>query len=208
MVESFFPQQKFAAYLFDFDGTVADTMAPHFSAWNHALATYGIELTREQHLGWAGRPTREIVRLLAELHGKELSVDEISKSKELHYLSSFAGVAEIVPVMKIIRDGHGNIPMAVVSGSRRKIVEATMEHLSMKKFFDVIVCAEDYAHGKPAPDCFLLAAQKLNVLPADCLVFEDAELGVQAAHNAGMACLRVTEHPEAGHKLDVSKPLR
>lgn len=208
MVKTFFPDRDFAAFLFDFDGTVADTMSVHRDAWNHALGVYGLNLTLEQHLGWAGTPTRGIVKLLSEMHKVDLPVDEIMKNKEVHYFSSLHGVKEIIPVVDIIRASHGKIPMAIVSGSRRKPVETTLKHLQLEKYFDTLVCAEDYVKGKPAPDCFLRAAEILKVKPEDCLVFEDAELGILSAHAAGMACLRVSEHKELGHELTLSVPIR
>lgn len=207
MLKKFFPERDFAAFLFDFDGTIADTMSVHRDAWNKALGVYGLSLTLEQHLGWAGTPTRGIVKLLNELHGVELPVDEILKNKEVHYYGSLSGVKEIIPVVDIIRASHGKIPMAVVSGSRRKPVETTLAHLQLTKYFDVLVCAEDYANGKPAPDCFLRAASLLKTKAEDCLVFEDAILGIKAAHAAGMQCLRVEEHHELGHDLSLSVPI-
>ena len=108
---------------------------------------------------------------------------------------------EIIPVVEIIRHYYGKIPMAIVSGSRHKPVETTLQHLGLAKYFDITVCAEDYIHGKPAPDCFLKAAALLHVKPEDCLVFEDATLGIQAAQNAGMACLCVTEKAKSDHTL-------
>jgi beta-phosphoglucomutase family hydrolase len=208
MLERFFPQQQFAALLFDFDGTVADTMPPHFDAWNHALSHYGLTLSKEQHLSWAGRPTREIVELLSELHQVKMSYETISKVKEVHYLNSISNVKVITPVVEIIRAAHGKIPMAIVSGSRRKPVETTLQQLSLSGYFDVLVCAEDYTHGKPAPDCFLKAARLLNASPQDCLVFEDGVLGIQAAHQAGMHCLQVSEDSVHGHQLTVNRPLK
>lgn len=201
MIKTFFPDRDFKAFLFDFDGTVAHTMPIHRAAWNHALAVYGLELTLEQHLGWAGRPTREIVRLLGELHGKDLPYDEISKNKESHYMPALKDVTGVVPVVEIIKASYKKIPMAIVSGSRRKPVEATLAQLGMSHYFDLLVCAEDYVNGKPAPDCFLKAASLLKVDPKDCLVFEDGELGLQSAEAAGMPCLRVSEHPELGHEI-------
>ena len=120
MIDSFFPGRDFKAFLFDFDGTVADTMPVHREAWNHALGFFGLTLSLEHHLGWAGRPTREIVSLLSELHGRELPVDEIMKHKEVFYSKAASDVKAIVPVVEVIRAAHGKIPMAIVSGSRRK----------------------------------------------------------------------------------------
>lgn len=193
MVNTLFPNREFKAYLFDFDGTVADTMPTHFAAWNHALALYGLTLKLEQHKGWAGRPTKEIVQLLSDLHGRPLPTDEILLNKEKYYLSSGASVKAIVPVMDIVKAAHGKKPMAIVSGSRRKAVESTLKALNLSHYFDVLVCAEDYVRGKPAPDCFLQAAEFFKVAPEDCLVFEDGILGIEAAHAAGMECVRVDE---------------
>lgn len=191
MLANFFPDREFRALLFDFDGTLADTMPAHFQAWNKALAVYGKALTLEQHQAWAGRPTREIVRLLNELHGIEMSAETIARGKEEAYLTSFANVKEIVAVADIVRANFAKRPMAIVSGSRRAPVETTLRKIGLTKYFDTLVCAEDYVQGKPAPDCFLTAAARLRVPAHDCLVFEDAELGIQGAHAAGMACVRV-----------------
>lgn len=204
MVQNFYPEREFKAFLFDFDGTVADTMPVHFDAWVHALKVYNLKFTIEQHRGWAGRPTAEIVRLLSEMHGVALPVEEILKQKEIYYLGSGANVKAIVPVLEIIKASHGKVPMAIVSGSRRKAVESTLTQLGLAPFFEILVCAEDYKNGKPAPDCFLQAAEALKVKPEDCLVFEDGLLGIQAANAAGMECIRVSE-TGVPHTLSVTK---
>jgi beta-phosphoglucomutase family hydrolase len=197
-----FPRREFAALLFDFDGTVADTMPGHLLAWNAALSLYGLQLSREQHHAWAGRPTREIVEILSRLHGKELSLEKIAAAKETSYATTVDAVKAILPVAEIIQDAYRRVPMAVVSGSRRKPVERTLEHLGMAKYFQALVCAEDYVHGKPAPEPFLKAASLLAVKPQDCLVFEDAELGLQGAKAAGMACVHVQASEDgAAHTL-------
>lgn len=201
MISQLFPDRDFKAFLFDFDGTVADTMPPHLEAWNRALESHGLDLSPELHRTWAGRPTREIVGLLNDRHGTQLSVDEIAKTKETHYLTLLDRVKAILPVLEVIRRYHGHLPMAIVSGSRRRPIETTLHHLGLSHYFDLIVCAEDYKHGKPNPDCFLQAAAGLGVSPHECLVFEDAPLGIEAAHRANMECLQVIETPEGGHLL-------
>ena len=199
MLERFFPKTEFKALLFDFDGTVADTMPAHLDAWNQALKVYNLTLSREQHLEWAGRPTKQIVELLNAKHGTKISPEDFTKAKEGDYLASITNVRAIDSVVDIIKFYSGKIPMAVVSGSRHKPVETTLAHLGLAKYFDVLVCAEDYVKGKPDPDCFLLAAEKLGVAAKDCLVFEDAALGIESARRAGMACLRVTDERELAH---------
>jgi HAD superfamily hydrolase (TIGR01509 family) len=200
MINTFFPDRDFKAFLFDFDGTVADTMPVHLAAWNYALSFYGLTLSLEQHFGWAGRPTREIVRLLSEAHKTDLPAEEILKNKETHYLKSLPSVKAIVPVLEIIEASFGKIPMAIVSGSRRKPVETTLKQIGLTKYFELLICAEDYTNGKPAPDCFLKAASILKVAPQDCLVFEDGILGLQAAHAAGMTYLKVSVQGK-GHQI-------
>lgn len=193
MLNKYFPQREFKALLFDFDGTIADTMPAHLDAWNKALKVYNLTLSREQHLGWAGRTTRQIVEMLNQIHGTSISPEAFSLAKEGDYLSSIPNVKAIPSVVEIIKHYKGQLPMAVVSGSRHKPVEMTLDHLALRDSFDVLVCAEDYVNGKPAPDCFLLAAKMMNVDPKECLVFEDAVLGFESAHAAGMTCLKVTD---------------
>ncbi|WP_413574816.1 HAD family hydrolase [Bdellovibrio sp. HCB290] len=199
MLKQFFPQHDFKALLFDFDGTVADTMPAHLGAWNKALAKYDLTLSREQHMAWAGRPTHRIVEMMNELHKTSIDPQQFLQEKEVHYLSSLHEVSTIKTVMEVIHHYHGKLPMAIVTGSRRKIVGLTMDQLNLHSYFDLLVCAEDYTQGKPAPDCFLMAASKFNIAPTDCLVFEDANLGIQAAHSAGMNCLKVTEESSLAH---------
>ncbi|MNT22889.1 Fructose-1-phosphate phosphatase YqaB [compost metagenome] len=134
-----------------------------------------------------------IVQLLNEMHKIDIPTDEFLKAKEVMFFETLANVKEIPTVVEIIKFYHGKVPMAVVTGSRRKPVTKILEHLGLEKYFDLLVCAEDYVHGKPAPDCFLKAAQDLGVAPADCLAFEDAALGIESARNAGMACLRIAD---------------
>lgn len=201
MLTKYFPTHDFKALLFDFDGTVADTMGAHLDAWNKALAIYDLTLSRDQHQAWAGRPTKMIVQMLNEMHKVEIPTDDFLKAKEVLFFDSLASVKDIPTVVEIIKFYHGKVPMAVVTGSRRKPVTKILDHLGLEKYFDLLVCAEDYTNGKPAPDCFLQAAKALNIAPQDCLAFEDAELGIQSAHAANMNCLRVT----TDHNLQITK---
>jgi HAD superfamily hydrolase (TIGR01509 family) len=94
-------------------------------------------------------------------------------------------------VLEHIDDQHGRIPFAVVSGSTRESVVASLSALGLLARFDTLVCAGEYTKGKPDPEPFLTAARKLGVAPEDCLVFEDAETGVASAKAAGMAVVKV-----------------
>ena len=187
------PAGTFRAYLFDCDGTIVDSMPLHYKAWKKSLAEYGAVCEEELFYAWGGRPIREIIRLLNEMQGLEMPVEELASRKEALYHQLVPTVQPIPEVVEHIDAGHRHIPMAVVSGSRRSSVTASLAAVNLLDKFDTLVCAEDYKNGKPAPDGFLLAAERLGVAPADCLVFEDTDLGIEAATAAGMLSVKVPQ---------------
>ena len=185
------PVGDFRAYLFDCDGTIVDSMPLHYIAWKKALGEWNCPFEEELFYSWGGRPVREIIAALNEIHGLQMPVDSVAKRKESLYFEFEDQLKAIPEVIEHIEAKHGHIPLAVVSGSRRKSVLHSLSALGLVDKFDVLVCAEDYARGKPAPDCFLAAAEQLRVDPKDCLVFEDTEMGIDAAKAAGMSWVRV-----------------
>jgi beta-phosphoglucomutase family hydrolase len=187
------PMGDFRAYLFDCDGTIADSMPLHYKAWKKALAEYGCTYEEDLFYAWGGKPVRKIIADLNEMQGLEMPVDELAEKKERLYHAQLPELKAIPDVVEHIEAQHGRIPFAVVSGSRRKSVIGSLTALGLLEKFDVLVCAEDYKRGKPAPDGFLMAAQKLGVAPEHCLVFEDTELGIQAATAAGMQSVLVAQ---------------
>ena len=187
------PMGDFRAYLFDCDGTIADSMPLHYKAWKKALAEYGCTYEEDLFYAWGGKPVRKIIADLNEMQGLEMPVDELAEKKERLYHAQLPELKAIPDVVEHIEAQHGRIPFAVVSGSRRKSVIGSLTALGLLEKFDVLVCAEDYKRGKPAPDGFLMAAQKLGVAPEHCLVFENTELGIQAATAAGMQSVLVAQ---------------
>ena len=185
------PAGTFRAYLFDCDGTIVDSMPLHYVAWKTALAEHNCVYEEKLFYSWGGRPIREIIRLLNEMQGLNMPVDEVAEKKEEIYHSLLPQLKAIPEVIEHIDAQHGHIPFAVVSGSRRSSVVGSLTALGLLDKFDTMVCAEDYRHGKPAPDCFLMAAERLGVAPSDCLVFEDTDLGIEAATAAGMLSVKV-----------------
>ena len=181
----------FRAYLFDCDGTIVDSMPLHYIAWKKALGEWNCQFEEELFYSWGGRPVREIIAALNEMQGLNMPVDAVAKRKESLYFELESELTAIPEVIEHIEAKHGHIPLAVVSGSRRNSVVHSLAALGLIDKFDVLVCAEDYERGKPAPDCFLTAAARLGVEPKDCLVFEDTEMGIEAAIAAGMASVRV-----------------
>lgn len=190
------PDGDFRAYLFDCDGTIADSMPLHYKAWKKALAEYGCTYDEDLFYSWGGKPVRKIISDLNEMQGLNMPVDILAEKKEQLYHAQLSELQGIPEVIEHIEAQHGRIPFAVVSGSRRASVLGSLTALNLLDKFDVLVCAEDYKHGKPAPDGFLLAANKLGVAPEHCLVFEDTDLGIQAATAAGMKSVLVAQKRE------------
>ena len=180
------PVRPFGGYLFDCDGTIADTMPIHYRAWSQAMKDFGGTFPEELFYQWGGMPTAVIVEKLNAKFGLSLDVEATVHRKERHYLDNVHQVLPVVPVLDIAKGLHGVKPLAIASGGHREMVEATLNAIGIIGMFDAIVCAEDYERGKPFPDPFLLAARRIGVPPEDCLVFEDSPTGVEAAKAAGM----------------------
>ena len=185
------PPGEFRAYLFDCDGTIADSMPLHYKAWKKALEEWNCDYPEELFYSWGGKPVRDIIAELNQMHGLDMPIEALAARKEALYLAQLPELKGIAEVIEHIDDQYGKIPFAVVSGSRRQSVVGSLSVLHLLDKFDTIVAAEDYKNGKPAPDGFLLAAERLGVAAKDCLVFEDTALGIQAATAAGMASVMV-----------------
>jgi beta-phosphoglucomutase-like phosphatase (HAD superfamily) len=185
------PAGEFRAYLFDCDGTIADSMPVHYLAWQQALKEWGAVLPEDLFYAWGGRPVAEIIADLNEQQGLSMPVEVVAARREVLFQELLPTVSAVPGVLEHIDEAHRRIPFAVVSGSTRESVTASLSALGLLDKFDVLVCAGDYPRAKPDPGAFLLAAELLRVPPGDCLVFEDTDLGIQAATAAGMAAVRV-----------------
>lgn len=185
------PPGNFKAYLFDCDGTIVDSMPLHYVAWKRALDEFGCPFPEEQFYSMGGLPVETVIRTLNEQHGLHMPPHETSLIKEEYYTELLTDLKAIPEVLAEIEGKHGTIPFAVVSGSTRESVESSLNTLGILDKFDTLVCAGDYAHGKPNPEPFLMAAERLGVAPQDCLVFEDAQPGIDAAIAAGMQYVRI-----------------
>jgi beta-phosphoglucomutase family hydrolase len=187
------PAGDFQAYLFDCDGTIVDSMPLHYIAWKTALGEWGAEYPEDLFYQWGGKPIREIVAELNRMQGLSMPVEEVAHRKEGLYYELLPKLTAVPEVLEQIRAQHGRIPFAVVSGSTRESVVKSLEITRLLDKFDVLVCAGEYRNAKPAPDPFLLAAEKLGVAPKKCLVFEDTDLGIEAATAAGMQSVRILQ---------------
>jgi beta-phosphoglucomutase family hydrolase len=188
------PAGDFRAYLFDMDGTIADSMPLHYIAWQKALTEYGCpDFPEPLFYSWGGMPVREIVASLNQRHGLSMPVEELAHRKEGLYYELLPKLTAVPEVLEQIESAHSRIPFAVVSGSTRESVTKSLAILGLLDKFDILVCAGDYKNAKPDPEPFLLAAERLHVPPESCLVFEDTAMGIQAATAAGMQSVRVLQ---------------
>jgi beta-phosphoglucomutase-like phosphatase (HAD superfamily) len=185
------PDGRFEAYLFDCDGTIADSMPLHYLAWKAALGKWNCPFEEELFYAWGGKPTDEIISDLNKIHGLKMPVEDVAHQKEELYYELLPQLKVVPEVLEHIDARYGQIPYAVVSGGRLPAVTASLTALGLMDRFDTMVCAGDYEKSKPNPEPFLLAAKRLGVPPEACLVFEDTEMGIQAATAAGMASVRV-----------------
>lgn len=189
------PVKSYAAYIFDLDGTLVDSMPHHFVAWNKAMAEARLPIFDEDDFyAMGGRSGVDIVAEMAEELGRDdIDPEQVATQKRNFYLEEMSRVPVrmIDAVVAFARRHKGIVPMAIATGSMRSGAIKTLESAGIDDLFDVIITPEDVVHGKPAPDMFLLAAELLGANPADCCVFEDADPGIEAACAAGMDYVRV-----------------
>lgn len=174
------------ALIFDFDGTLADTMPIHFEAWQATMSPYGITFTEERFYALGGTPTDKIIALLAGEANIVIDVARAAHEKEMAFAERLTEIQAIEPVRSIAEAHRGHIPMAVATGGFRWVVEKSLDYLAMADWFDALVTAEDVSGHKPEPDVFLEAARRIGVAPAHCRAYEDTDIGVEAARRAGM----------------------
>jgi beta-phosphoglucomutase family hydrolase len=179
------------ALIFDCDGTLADTMPAHYQAWVATLTPLEATFTEEQFYALGGWPTQLVAERIVREQRMAVTADVITREKEARFEQMLHTVKPVEAVTTIARQERGRRPMAVATGGMRRICEAILRHLGCIDWFDTIVCCEDVPRHKPAPDIFLEAARRLNIPPADCLVYEDTIPGMKAAQAAGMAVVDV-----------------
>ena len=184
-----------AGAVFDLDGTLTDNMAFHQRAFDAFLARHGLPpLTHELRRRLDGKRNRDIFPILfgralddaaqiAYAGEKEALYRELSSGR----LAPLPGLSELLAAL-----ARRGVPAAVATSAPRENVDHTLCELGLERAFAAVARADDVAHGKPHPDVFLLAAKRLGVAPGRCVAFEDAPVGIEAAHRAGMTCVALT----------------
>jgi len=174
--------------IFDLDGTLADTMPYHYKGWNAACRKFGAEIDTSflrKHMGTPGWIIADEIIKKYKLSGL-VTAEQIISEKLIQFYKDHHLVKPIKPVVDIVKKYHGQLPMAIGTGGNRESVEKTLEITGLHKYFDIIVTANDVSRFKPHPETFLRCAELMKIDPQYIEVFEDGDLGIQAALSAGM----------------------
>jgi len=189
------PDREFGGYIFDLDGTLIDSMPVHYRAWDAAMREVGIEgpLDEELFYSLGGVPTPIVAVKMAEYYGITVDADAVDRRKEALFASMMAEVEVIEEVVSFAREVAQRYPVAIATGGAVEVALPTIRNAGLSDLFAVVITPADVApgRGKPAPDMFLEAARRMGVPPEDCLVFEDAVPGIEAAKAAGMGVVVV-----------------
>ena len=189
---------KKTGFIFDLDGVIVDTAKYHYLAWRKLANALGFEFTQEQNEQFKGVSRKRCLEILLQIGGIKASQEQFNKwlvEKNEDYLSLIEGMdeSEILPdvqkVLTLLKKNH----MPIALGSASKNARPILEKVKLMDYFDVIVDGTHVAKAKPDPEVFLMAAEQLGVPPEDCVVFEDAVAGIEAANNAGMLSIGIGE---------------
>jgi len=182
------PDYPFQAYIFDCDGTLVDSMPLHYIAWVEALKQHDapFEFTEEVFYAHAGIKEQDVVKILNAQHGTKLDPVSVDELKMEIFRRRIPEVQPVRPVAEFAKSLAGRFPMAVASGSEEPTVRGCLEATGLIHLFENIITPKLVKHGKPAPDMFLLAAERMGIAPSECLVLEDGNSGLEAAKAAGM----------------------
>jgi beta-phosphoglucomutase-like phosphatase (HAD superfamily) len=179
--------------IFDLDGTLADTMPYHFKGWRMACLKFGADIDTaflRKHTGTPGWIIADEIIKKCNLAGV-VTIDQIMDEKLIQFYKEQHLVKPILPVVEIVKKYWGKLPMSVGTGGHREAVERTLEITGLRKYFDIVITANDVENFKPHPETFLKCASMMKIEPALIEVFEDGDLGIEAAINAGMTATDV-----------------
>lgn len=183
----------YRALIFDMDGTLVESGPLHEIAWRETLQRYGLPVLPALMRSLAGVPTRQTLEIVARESGIALRapVEEMNAFKEARVSELAPRYVKATALGNLALEQNGLRPMAVGTGAYTDEARAILDHCGLLSLFDAVVGADRVARPKPAPDTFLACAEALDHPPHECVVFEDADLGVEAARAAGMAVIDV-----------------
>ncbi len=177
------------------DGVISDTQQLNSELEASCLKEHGIEISAEDLARkYAGIPERECAEIIFTAHGKEVDLDKFVENKLAKLMEFSRGkISAVEGALELIKNlKENNFKLAVASSSKLEFINLVLNELKIRDKFDILTSGEEVKLGKPNPDLFLLAAERLEVSPSECLVIEDAQSGVAAAKKAGMKCVWLT----------------
>ncbi|KAB7899026.1 fructose-1-phosphate/6-phosphogluconate phosphatase [Rouxiella sp. S1S-2] len=183
--------EGFEGLIFDMDGTILDTEPTHRKAWQQVLSRYSLQFDVAAMVALNGSPTWRIAKFIIESNKADLDPHLLAAEKTSALQAMLFDTVKPLPLIDVVRAFHGRRPMAVGTGSEHAMADALLRHLGLRDCFDAIVGANDVENHKPAPDTFLRCAELIGVPPEKCVVFEDADFGIEAAKRANMAYVDV-----------------
>jgi len=182
----------FQAFLYDCDGTLADTMPGHKKSYVRVAAKDGVTVDEALIDEFAGLPVPGVVEEINKRYKSSFDPTAFAKEREKIFFDEYIEQTQPIEyVVNHLKAHAGKVKIAVVSGGTRQAVEKTLRILGIAEIPEILVCDGETPRGKPYPDPFLAAAEKLGVAPARCLVFEDGDAGTKAAEAAGMQWIRI-----------------
>lgn len=180
------------AGVFDFDGTLVDTLSLHYQAYRLVFAEVGLQLTEQQFYSNIGGTALDVIPRLVGGRRCPVSASTLHTRKLAYFPRVLDGASlELLPSSGLLPVLHGNVPLAVATSGARDGFERLLAHLGWEHYFAATVTGDDVEYGKPHPEPYLLAASRLGVEPRGCLAFEDTEDGLSSARAAGMLVVDV-----------------
>ncbi len=182
-------KKKKYAYIFDFDGVLVNSMQAHFECYQQALEEVGVPIVKEKFFSQAGMTGREQIQYFVDKAGVMIDSENVYRRKRQIWQCQRPAIEKIdcnLQLLRLMKDA--GCPVAVASGSSRQSVLSLMQEYKIE--VNTLVGAEDVQKGKPFPDLFLRAAERLDAAPENCIVIEDSDVGIQAAQAAGMKVMR------------------
>ena len=177
--------------VFDMDGTLIDSMGAHGIAWQQTCEKYAYPFDEDYLHNLGGVPTRDIVKHLNEKHSLNHDLDEVSETKRLAFLDLKDKPSIVDDTYQVMLTYQGKLKMGVGTGAERNNAIQMLSDTGLLARLDTVVTASDVTHGKPHGETFITVATNMGLQPHECVVFEDTEVGRQAAQNAGMDCIMV-----------------